>query len=97
MKVYKLKVIKKIIETTLIKDKYTFNKDLKVWDYNNNVKNLQIIMKSYWYFDYEATGYFGNATKSSLIKFAENVLDTHNSDWVFDYKMRIKIWNLELK
>jgi hypothetical protein len=31
----------------LVKDKYTFSKDLKVGDYNDDVTNLQTILKMY--------------------------------------------------
>ncbi|HBY75263.1 TPA: hypothetical protein DEG21_05420 [Patescibacteria group bacterium] len=31
----------------LVKDKYTFSKDLKVGDYNDDVKNLQTVLKMY--------------------------------------------------
>lgn len=97
MKVYNLKVINKVSQTTLIKDKYTFSSDLKLRDYNSDVTNLQLIMKSYWYFDYEATGYFWTATESSLIRFSTDILNIPNSSWIFNSLKREKIWELELK
>ncbi|MCK9272091.1 chitobiase/beta-hexosaminidase C-terminal domain-containing protein [Candidatus Gracilibacteria bacterium] len=82
----------------LVKDKYTFSKDLKVGDYNDDVTNLQTILKMYGYFDaLNPTGYFGNLTKDYLIKFAKDILKINSTTGVFDTNMRNAIGNLELK
>jgi len=39
----------------LVKDVYSFNKDLKLKDYNDDVKNLQLLLKHYNYFPFDAT------------------------------------------
>lgn len=102
MKIYKLKVIEKTtIELSptaiLVKDKYSFTKNLQYWDYNDDVKNLQIIMKSYWYFNYETTGYFWWVTQTQLAKFASEILWISNSNWYFNDEKRQKILELEIK
>ncbi|EKD65971.1 MAG: hypothetical protein ACD_49C00072G0008 [uncultured bacterium (gcode 4)] len=82
----------------LVKDKYTFSKDLKVGDYNDDVKNLQTVLKMYWYFDsLNPTWYFWNITKDYLIKFAKDILKINSTTGVFDTNMRNAIGNLRLK
>ena len=42
---------------------------VKFNDYNNNVKEMQILLKNLGYFPYLTTGYFGPGTKASLQNF----------------------------
>lgn len=94
LEVYKMKVIyapeintykeevitKKII---LIKDEFIFERELKFWDYNKDVQNLQEIMKSYGYFTHpQTTMYFWNVTKESFINFSKDILNSSSSDWI---------------
>jgi hypothetical protein len=95
--IWELKLKENVIQTILIKDKYTFNKNLQLKKYNDDVKNLQTIMKSYWYFDYNPTGYFWNETKKSLIRFSTEILNIPNSNWIFNSLKRKAIWELKLK
>ena len=103
LKVYKMRTIKpeKIekkpeINYITIKDKYSFNKELKFWDYNKDVQNLQEIMKSYWYFTYpQTTMYFGNVTKESLINFSKNILNTNNPEWILTKNLIQKLYKLK--
>lgn len=88
----------KIPQTLLVKDKYAFRNDLKVGDYSDDVRNLQTILKMYWYFDaLNPTGYFWNITRDYLIKFAKDILKINSTTWVFDTNMRNAIGNIELK
>ncbi|EKE26429.1 MAG: hypothetical protein ACD_4C00295G0002, partial [uncultured bacterium (gcode 4)] len=81
-----------------IKDKYIFTKNLNFWDSNDEIKNLQIILKSYWYFgDFTPTWYFWNTTKAYLISFSKDILKIDNPNWLFNEKIRTLIWELELK
>lgn len=87
-----------IPQKILIKDKFTFTRDLKFWDYWDDVKNLQIILKSYWYFDnLDTTWYFWNITKTKLIEFSKNVLKINSTDWIFNSQIRQAIGELEYK
>jgi len=101
-KTYTKKVVYKpaIIEEPqilLVKDVYTLTKTLKLWDYNDDVRNLQAIMRMYGHFDYPSnTWYFWNVTRNALIKFAKAELD-YTSTWVLDNTLREKILNLEIK
>lgn len=48
---------------------YTFTKRLEVGVTNDEVKQLQILLKKLGYFNEDATGYFGNITKAAVIAF----------------------------
>lgn len=39
------------------------------WDTGKRVRELQIILKDIWYFDFQDTGIYGNITKESVIKY----------------------------
>ena len=85
-------------KVALIKDKYNFPSELRFWNYNNEVKNLQEIMKSYGYFNYSTTTqYFWTVTRNSLINFSKDILKTPNSSWVLTRNLIEKLYNLELK
>lgn len=102
LKTYKKKVITKTVSPVVvsniktIKDVYNFSKDLKIWDYNNDVRNLQNVLKSYWYFDFEISWYFWEWTNNSLKKFTNEVLNTEYNNY-FNSNLREKVNNLEFK
>ena len=102
LKTYKKKVITKTVSPVVvsniktIKDVYNFSKDLKIWDYNNDVRNLQNVLKSYWYFDFEISWYFWEWTNNSLKKFTNEVLNTQYNNY-FNSNLREKVNNLEFK
>lgn len=82
----------------LIKDKYSFPKELKFWDYNIYVQNLQEILKSYWYFNHpQTTQYFWNVTKESLILFSKEILKTENPNWILSNDIIKKLYLVEYK
>ncbi len=92
IKTYNIKLIIKKI--TLVWDVYTFTKDLKIGDYNDEVRDLQTLLKHYNYFPFEPTWYFWNQTSEYLKKFCSEVLYT-NFNWIFNSEIREKINNLE--
>lgn len=99
-KTYSKKVVYKPIvikpQKLFVKDVYSLTKSLKVWDYNDEVKNLQAILRMYGYFDYPSnTWYFWKITRASLIRFSKEVLD-YNSTWILTDNLREKILNLEI-
>lgn len=89
-----------IIQTGIQKigEIYTFPRDLKFGETNEDVRNLQTILKSYGYFDaLSPTGYFGASTKAYLIKFSKEILKIDNPNGLFNAKIRGAILNLEVK
>lgn len=86
-------IIKEDVKT-LVKDVYTFNKDLKFWDYNDDVKNLQLLLQYYGYFPLSPTWYFWNSTNEYLKNFTIEVLGL-SYNWSFDKTIREKLLNLE--
>lgn len=77
-----------------VKDIYILTKELKFWDYGDQVWYLQDIMKHFNYFDYDSTKYFWNITKESYIKFAEDKLWITSIDWTVKLDSITKIMNL---
>lgn len=102
IKTYNIKIKKDIVinntikedSKTLVKDIYNFSKDLKFWDYNDDVRNLQLLLKHYNYFPFEATWYFWSWTKEYLEKFCYEVLWIEFM-WILNLEIREKILNLE--
>ena len=75
-----------------IGDYYTFTKNLKEGDSNEEVVKLQEILKRYGYFEgLRPTGYFGSITKSSLIKFSKEILGIKNPTGTLDDTTRQKL------
>lgn len=86
------------VDKIKIKDKYSFTRELKFWDYNNEVQNLQEIMKSYWYFTYsQTTMYFGSVTKESFINFSHDLLGSNSNDWILTKELIEKLNYLDYK
>lgn len=77
-----------------VKDFFTLTKELKFWDYGDEVWYLQDIMKHFNYFDYDSTKYFWNITKESYIKFAKDKLWITSTDWTVTLDSITKIMNL---
>ena len=108
-KVYKMNVVYKTTESSneiqdtekviiLVKDRYYFPSELKFWDYNEYVRNLQTLLKSYWYFTHPTTTkYFWNVTKASFTNFAIEVLKLDNTNWVLTKEAIEKMYLLEYK
>lgn len=81
-----------------IGDIYTFSRDLKFGDMNQDVWNLQSILKSYGYFGtLSPTSYFGPSTQAYLIQFSREVLQINNPDGIFDTKIREAIQKIDIK
>lgn len=54
---------------TSVSSSFTFTKRLEVGVTNEEVKQLQILLKRLGYFGEDATGYFGNITKAAVVAF----------------------------
>lgn len=80
--------------TQKIIDVFPLTKDLKFWDYNDEVTTLQKMLKHYWYFDLEPTWYFWNTTWASLEKFTKEFLKT-NYNWYLNENIRQKLSELD--
>lgn len=88
-------VVNNVVKTTQkIIDVFPITKDLKFWDYNNEVTMLQNMLKHYWYFEFEATWYFWNATWASLEKFTKDFLKI-NYDWYLNDSIRQKLKEMD--
>jgi len=87
-----------ISSTQKIGEIYTFSRDLKFSETNQDVTNLQTILKSYGYFGVlNPTGYFGVSTKTYLVQFSKEVLAIDNPNGLFDAKIRGAIVNIEAR
>jgi hypothetical protein len=98
---YKKKVPKKkvtpapvVTPKKLIWDVFPLSKEQRLKAYNDEVKNLQLILKHFWYFSYEATGYFGQTTSDMLKKFSQEKLNI-TYPWYLSSEMITKIKSLE--
>ncbi len=64
----------------------------RFWESSDRVRELQVLLKKLWYFDYEDTAFFGNITKESIVKFQlENSVISSRDEmwaWVFWPKTR---------
>ena len=75
----------------------------KFWDISPNVRELQLLLKEVWYFDFKDTAIFWNITKKNIIKFQlDHWLIKNENDlwaWYFWPKTRkaIKDKFLEIK
>ncbi|EKD29801.1 MAG: hypothetical protein ACD_78C00267G0002 [uncultured bacterium (gcode 4)] len=82
----------------LVGEVYTFSKDLGIGDKNQDVTNLQTILKSYEYFGtLSPTGYFGTLTANYLTKFSRDILGVSNPNGLFNSTIRNAIVKIELK
>lgn len=82
----------------LVGDVYAFTKDLRIGDKNQDVTNLQTILKSYGYFGtLSPTGYFGTLTANYLAKFSQDILGINNPNGLFNSTIRNAIVKIELK
>gem|GEM_PF-7066551 len=82
----------------LVGEVYTFSKDLGIGDKNQDVTNLQTILKSYGYFGtLSPTGYFGTLTANYLAKFSTDILGISNPNGLFNSTIRNAIVKIELK
>lgn len=66
--------------------------DLKIWDVSKEVRELQIILKELWYFDYNDTAIFWEITKRAIIYFQLDkwIIDDSNSIWAWVFGPKTK-------
>jgi hypothetical protein len=97
---YKKKIPKKVTPAPVVTPKKLIWEVFPLWKeqrlkaYNDEVKNLQLILKHFWYFSYEATGYFGQTTSDMLKKFSQEKLNI-TYPWYLSTEMITKIKSLE--
>jgi len=58
---------------------------IKLWDISHEVRELQIILKKLWFFEYKDTAIFWNITKQSLINYqiSKKLIKNKNSKWAW--------------
>ncbi len=96
---YKKKLPKKsppllIANQKKVQDVYPLSSEQKLTNYNNEVKNLQNILKHFWYFEYEPTWYFGNTTNEVLKKFVEEKFNI-TYPWYLSQEIILQIQELQ--
>lgn len=82
-----------VIQVKKVSDVYPLQNVQRLTAYNDEVKNLQLILKHFGYFEFEATGYFGNTTNNLLQKFVEEKL-LMTYPWFLSQEIIEKINNL---
>lgn len=84
-------------EGKLIGDVYNFSRDLNYGQTNDDIKNLQTVLKAFGYFGtLNPTGFFGSSTKTYLASFSKSVLKIDNPNGLFNAKIRGAINKLRM-
>jgi hypothetical protein len=59
----------------------------KFWEVSQRVRNLQVLLKDFWYFEHKDTAIFGNVTKQSLIAYQidRGVISDSTQRWAWHF------------